>query len=172
MTASFVVAIFAVIILASPMAAPRRVAVDGFFGGQSYTGQAPKLLTLVLSQVTTWIFARSLMNAAILGYFYGMAGTLAYAAYYGTFLTSGFVVAHLRARGAGLVQDWFGSRFGRVGTGCYNLVIALRLLSEVFANLIVVGLIFSAVLPEIALAKELSSGRWRCLDLLIPHGAA
>lgn len=47
MTASFVVAIFAVIILASLLAAPRRVAVDGFFGGQSYTGQAPKLLTLV-----------------------------------------------------------------------------------------------------------------------------
>ena len=70
------------------------------------------------------------------------------------------------------MQDWFGSRFGRVGTGCYNLVIALRLLSEVSANLIVVGLIFSAVLPEIALAKELSSGWWRCSDLRIPHGAA
>lgn len=112
------------------------------------------------------------MNAAILGYFYGMAGTLAYAAFYGTFLTSGFVVARLRARGAGSVQDWFGSRFGRVGTGCYNLVIALRLLSEVFANLIFVGLIFSAVLPEIALAKELSSAWWRCSDLLIPHAAA
>jgi Na+/proline symporter len=156
MTASFVVAIFAAIILASLLAAPRRVTVDGFFGGQSDTGQAPKLLTLVLSQITTWIFARSLMNAAILGYFYGMAGTLAYAAYYGSFLTGGFVVARLRAGGAESVQDWLGTRFGRLGTSCYNLVIALRLLSEVFANLIVVGLIFSAVLPEIALAKELS----------------
>jgi len=172
MTASFVVAIFAAIILASLLAAPRRVTVDGFFGGQSETGRAPKLLTLVLSQVTTWIFARSLMNAAILGYFYGMAGTLAYAAYYGSFLTGGFVVARLRAGGAESVQDWLGTRFGRLGTGCYNLVIALRLLSEVFANLIVVGLIFSAALPEIALAKELSSGWWRCSDLLIPHGAA
>ncbi len=156
MTASLVVAIFAAIIIASLLAAPRRVSVDGFFGGQSETGQAPKLLTLVLSQVTTWIFARSLMNAAILGYFYGMAGTLAYAAYYGSFLTGGFVVARLRAGGAGSVQDWLHARFGSVGTGCYNLVIALRLLSEVFANLIVVGLIFSAVLPEIALAKEMS----------------
>ena len=156
MTASTVIAIFTAIIVASLLAAPRRVSVEGFFGGQSETGAAPSLLTLVLSQVTTWIFARSLMNAAILGYFYGMAGTLAYAAYYGSFLTGGFVVARLRADGAGSVQDWLGSRFGSVGTGCYNLVIALRLLSEVFANLIVVGLIFSAVLPETKFASEIS----------------
>ena len=58
----------------------QTVTVDGFFRGQSSDGQAPSLTTLVLSQVTTWIFARSLMNAAILGYYYGIAGTLAYAA--------------------------------------------------------------------------------------------
>ena len=156
MTASLIVTIFLGIVLASLLVAPRRVSVEGFFGGQTASGQAPGLLTLVLSQVTTWIFARSLMNAAILGYFYGMAGTLAYAAYYGSFLTGGFVVARLRAGGAGSVQDWLSARFGALGTSCYNLVIALRLLSEVFANLIVVGLIFSAVLPEIAWAKELS----------------
>ena len=63
------------------------------------------------------------------------------------------------------MQDWFGSRFGRVDTGCYNLVIVLRLLFEVFANRIVVGLIFSAVLPEIALAKELSIGLVALLGL-------
>ena len=109
MTASLVVAIFAAIIVASLIVAPRRVSVEGFFGGQTNAGNAPSLITLVLSQVTTWIFARSLMNAAILGYFYGMAGTLAYAAYYGSFLTGGFVVARLRAGGAGSVQDWLGA---------------------------------------------------------------
>jgi Na+/proline symporter len=102
---------------------------------------------LVLSQVTTWIFARSLMNAAILGYFYGIAGTLAYAAYYGSFLTGGFIVGHLRRGGARSVQDWLGGHFGRSGTAAYNLVIGLRLLSEVFANLLVVALIFEAVWP-------------------------
>ena len=56
---------------------PRRATVEGFFHGRSETGAQPKLITLVLSQVTTWIFARSLMNAAILGYYYGVAGTLA-----------------------------------------------------------------------------------------------
>ncbi|MDO6478171.1 sodium:proline symporter [Shimia thalassica] len=145
-----ILGIFTLIIAASLWAAPRQVSVTGFFGGTSETGAAPGLWTLVLSQVTTWIFARSLMNAAILGYFYGFAGVLAYAAYYGSFLTGGFVVMRLRSAGAGSVQDWLGTRFGTMGTGCYNLIIALRLLSEVFANLIVVGLIFAAVFPEYA----------------------
>ncbi len=138
--------LFAVILVASLLAAPRRATVEGFFGGTSETGAAPGLWMLVLSQVTTWIFARSLMNAAILGYYYGIAGTLAYAAYYGSFLTGGYIVGHLRRNGARSVQDWLGARFGTAGNGCYNFVIALRLLSEVFANLLVVGLIFDAVL--------------------------
>ena len=93
------IALFIILIGASVLAAPRRASVEGFYTG-SLGGQAPGLWVLVLSQVTTWIFARSLMNAAILGYFYGIAGTLAYAAYYGSFLTGGFIVARLRARGA------------------------------------------------------------------------
>lgn len=140
------IALFAAILVASLLVAPRRASVEGFFGGQGADGRAPGLWVLVLSQVTTWIFARSLMNAAILGYYYGIAGTLAYAAYYGSFLTGGYIVGHLRRGGAGSMQDWLQGRFGAVGTGCYNLVIALRLLSEVFANLLVVGLIFNAVL--------------------------
>ena len=140
------IAVFGAIVLSSFLAAPRRATVEGFFGGQGATGRNPGPWVLVLSQVTTWIFARSLMNAAILGYYYGIAGTLAYAAYYGSFLTGGFIVGRLREGGATSVQDWIGARFGGVGNGCYNSVIALRLLSEVFANLIVVGLIFNAVL--------------------------
>ena len=140
------IAVFGAIIAASVLAAPRRASVEGFFGGQSVAGTAPGLWVLVLSQVTTWIFARSLMNAAILGYYYGIMGTLAYAAYYGSFLTGAFIVGRLRAGGATSVQDWTRAHFGRAGNGCYNFVIALRLLSEVFANLVVVGLIFNAVL--------------------------
>ena len=68
----------------------------------------------------------------------------------GSFLTGVFVVMRLRAKGARSVQDWLGGQFGKIGVGCYNVVIALRLLSEVFANLIVIGLIFAAILPEFA----------------------
>jgi Na+/proline symporter len=149
-------AAFGLIVLASVMAAPRRASVDGFFGGMGATGRAPGLWVLVLSQVTTWIFARSLMNAAILGYFYGIWGVLAYAAYYGSFLTGGLIVDRLREGGATSVQDWLSARFGGVGVTAYNAVIALRLLSEVFANLLVVGLIFGAVLPDIGLAHPVA----------------
>ena len=150
MQAFLILGAFALVVIASLLAAPRRVTVASFYGGQTGAGAQPALWTLVLSQVTTWIFARSLMNAAILGYYYGMAGVLAYATYYASFLTGGFIVGRLRAGGARSVQDWLTDRFGAQGTACYNLVIALRLLSEVFANLLVVGLIFSAVLPELA----------------------
>ncbi|MBE9475993.1 MAG: sodium:proline symporter [Proteobacteria bacterium] len=132
---------------------PRKISVKGFFDGTSGKGVQPSLWMLVLSQVTTWIFARSLMNAAILGYFYGFAGTLAYTAYYLSFLTGMYIVGQMRSRGARSVQDWLGDNFGRVGHVAYNIIVALRLLSEVFANLIVVGLIFSAAFPELAWAK-------------------
>ncbi|MEP1614370.1 MAG: sodium:proline symporter [Roseobacter sp.] len=145
MQMTILVLILGAIVAASLFAAPRRVTIDGFFDGRSAQGGAPSLWVLTLSQVTTWIFARSLMNAAILGYYYGMAGTLAYAAYYGSFLTGGFIVDRLRTGGANSVQDWLRVQFGSAGNVCYNVVIALRLLSEVFANLLVVGLIFNAM---------------------------
>lgn len=156
MQATAIITLFALIVFASLLVAPRRASVDGFFGGRSTAGHAPGLWVLVLSQVTTWIFARSLMNSAILGYYYGIWGVVAYAAYYGSFLTGAMIVDRLRAQGARSVQDWLSEAFGAAGHITYNLVIALRLLSEVFANLLVVGLIFAAALPEVGLAKEAS----------------
>jgi Na+/proline symporter len=156
MQTTAIIGLFGLVILASVMVAPRRATTGGFFGGLDGAGRAPTLWVLVLSQVTTWIFARSLMNSAILGYFYGIWGTLAYAAYYGSFLSGAFIVGRLRAGGARSVQDWLSARFGATGTACYNTVIGLRLLSEVFANLLVVGLIFAAALPELDVAREAS----------------
>ncbi len=133
------------IALASIFIVPRARTAGTFFHGTSAGGQAPGLLTLVFSQVTTWIFARSLMNAAILGFYYGLWGTLAYAAYYLSFITGAAIIDSLRFRhGYGSIQDFLRDRFGRLGTLCYNLVIGLRLLSEVFANLLVIGILFGA----------------------------
>ena len=122
---------------------PRVQTADGFFKGFSDDGTAPSLWTLVLSQVTTWIFARSLMTAAILGFYYGIAGAFAYAAYYVSFLTGGKIIDHLRFKhGKDNIQSFMQEQFGSLGQHCYNLVIVLRLLSEVFSNLLVIGLIF------------------------------
>lgn len=129
--------------LASIFLSPKARSTSGFFQGHSPDGKAPELLTLIFSQVTTWIFARSLMNAAILGFYYGIWGTLAYAAYYLSFFTGGKIIDHLRFRqGYGSVQSFLSDRFGKVGTRCYNTVIGVRLVSEVFANLLVIGLLF------------------------------
>jgi len=131
------------IALASVIMAPRAQSEGAFFQGLGADGSQPSLLSLTFSQVTTWIFARSLMNAAILGFYYGIWGTLAYAFYYFSFLTGGKIVDSLRfEHGFHSVQDFLRSRFGGWGTGCYNFVIGIRLISEVFANLLVIGILF------------------------------
>jgi Na+/proline symporter len=144
-------AVVSVIALLSIWLSRRAMVVEGavgegaFFRGQGRDGRAPGLLTLILSQVTTWIFARSLLNAAILGFYYGIWGTLAYAAYYLSFLTGGRIIDSLRFRhGFHSVQAFLDDRFGRWGTACYNVVIGVRLVSEVFANLLVIGILFGA----------------------------
>lgn len=124
---------------------PRVATLDGFFRGRQANGAAPGLWTLVLSLVTTWIFARSLLTAAILAFHYGLAGALAYSAYYLSFFTGGLVIDRLRRHHrTESIQDFLRDRFGRAGPLCFNIVIVARLLSEVFANLLVVGLIFGA----------------------------
>lgn len=107
MIAIYVLVGTAIALALSAYSVRQAVTVDGFFAGRDGQGHAPDLWTLILSQVTTWIFARSLLNSAILGYYYGIAGTLAYAAYYLSFLTGGFFVGRLRRDGSfdpGLVE--------------------------------------------------------------------
>ncbi len=134
-----------VLAVISLLLTPRKRTVDGFYAGQSADGSAPSMITLVFSQVTTWIFARSLLTAAILGFYYGIGGALAYTAYYLSFFTGAVIVDQIRFRhGFNSVQAFLTDRFGPSGTSAYNVVVALRLLSEVFANLIVVGIIFGA----------------------------
>jgi hypothetical protein len=74
----YVLPVFAgFIALASVVLSPKVSTEGAFFKGLRTDGRQPSLLTLTFSQVTTWIFARSLMNAAILGFYYGIWGTLA-----------------------------------------------------------------------------------------------
>jgi hypothetical protein len=51
-----------IIAFVSLLLSPRAKSESYFFLGTSNSGQQPGLITLVLSQVTTWIFARSLMK--------------------------------------------------------------------------------------------------------------
>ncbi len=137
--------ITAVVAALSLALSPRADTVGSFYLGQDARGGAPSVWALTFSQVTTWIFARSIMNAAILGYFYGIGGALAYAAYYFSFLTGAAIISSLRFHhGFSSVQAFMADRFGIAGTSSYNFVVGVRLLSEVFANLLVIGIIFGA----------------------------
>ena len=139
-------AIVGITALISVALLPKVCSEHSFFSGLSPEGNTPSVFTLTFSQVTTWIFARSLMNAAILGYFYGIWGTLAYAAYYLSFLTGWKIIDAVRFKqGFKSLHAFFYQRFGRVGVACYNVVVVIRLISEVFANLLVVGILFGAV---------------------------
>lgn len=136
----------ALLALGSVLISRKAKGEGAFFRGLSEQGTPPGLITLIFSQVTTWIFARSLMNAAILGFYYGLWGTLAYAAYYLSFFVGGRIVDHLRfEHGYDSIQAFLHDRFGRAGTACYNFVIGVRLISEVFANLLVIGILLGGV---------------------------
>ncbi|SIS97255.1 hypothetical protein [Neptunomonas antarctica] len=137
---AIVVGLIAVLSL---LLSPKAKSDGAFFKGLSPSGEQPGLLVLVFSQVTTWIFARSLLNAAILGFYYGIWGTLAYAAYYLSFLTGAKIIDSVRFRyGFSSVQAFLDDRFGAWGTRCYNFVIGIRLVSEIFANILVIGILF------------------------------
>lgn len=141
--APVLIGVLVAVAILSILVAPRVRTADGFFRGSAETGAAPGVLMLTFSQVTTWIFARSLLNAGILGYYYGISGALAYTVYYGSFLTGWLIVDSLRfTHGVDNVQTFLARRFGRWGSGSFNVLISLRLLSEVFANLLVVGIVF------------------------------
>jgi len=145
----WLIALVSCLALISILISRRVTHTNSFYSGHSESGAAPGLLTLTFSQVTTWIFARSLLNAAILGFYYGIWGALAYAAYYLSFLTGGKIIDHLRfEHGYQSVQSFLNDRFGTWGTGCYNFVIGVRLISEVFANLLVIGILFGVAGSE------------------------
>ncbi len=122
---------------------PKTNSEQSFFLGYTQDGLPPSLLSLMVSHVMTWLFARSLLNAVILGFNYGVWGVLAYAVYYGSFISAAFIVDSIRFKhGFTSIHDFLNDRFGRVGTRCYHVVVGIRLMSEVFANLLVVGLLF------------------------------
>ncbi|WP_428036101.1 sodium:solute symporter family transporter [Amphritea sp.] len=142
METSLIIAVAAVAIV-SVFLSPKANSNSTFFNGLSPAGKPPGLLMLTFSQVTTWIFARSLLNAAILGFYYGIWGTLAYAAYYLSFLTGAKIIDSVRFQhGFNSIQAFLTDRFGSWGTRCYNFVIGVRLISEVFANILVIGILF------------------------------
>ncbi|MDB5810666.1 MAG: sodium:solute symporter [Betaproteobacteria bacterium] len=119
---------------------PRAHTVAGFFRGSDAAGRPATEWKLTCSIFISWIFAKSVTNAANLGAAYGVVGGLAYACYWLSIPVAGFVIYRLRTRhGAKGLVSFLISRYGRGAAIAFTLAILIRLYNEVWSNTAVVG---------------------------------
>jgi Na+/proline symporter len=124
---------------------PRGHSVAGFFRGTDAAGRPATEWTLTCSIFISWIFAKSVTNAANLGAAYGVVGGLAYATYWLSIPIAGLVIYRLRTQHAatGLVPFLI-ARYGRAAAIAFTLAILIRLYNEVWSNTAVVGAYYGA----------------------------
>jgi len=124
---------------------PRSRTDASFFGGSDDSGRPATEWALVCSIFISWIFAKSVTNAANLGAAYGVVGGLAYATYWLSIPVAGVVIYRLRTRhgATGLVSFLIG-RYGRLAALAFTLAILIRLYNEVWSNTAVVGAYYGA----------------------------
>lgn len=107
--------------------------------------KAPSYLLLTGSLVISWIFAKSITNAANLGMSYGWLGSLAYAAYYLSFVFAGIIIYQLRVNGGfNSIHEFLTSKYGRKAVLLFSLLITFRLYNEIWSNTMVIGSYFGA----------------------------
>jgi Na+/proline symporter len=116
---------------------------DTFFRAKSAQNKAPGIFLLTSSMVISWIFAKSITNAANLGMAYGFVGGIAYATYYLSFLVAGLVIYRMRTKGGfESIHHFIGSKFGHRAVMIFSALIAFRLFNEVWSNTMVIGSYF------------------------------
>ncbi len=111
-----------------------------FFSGSDHVGRPASEWALMCSIFISWIFAKSVTNAANLGAAHGVVGGLAYATYWLSIPVAGIVIYWLRTRhgATGLVPFLIG-RYGRLAALAFTAAILIRLYNEVWSNTAVVG---------------------------------
>lgn len=125
------------------LVSPRAVDSKGFYWGHDAQGRETGFWLLTCSTFITWIFAKSVTNAANLGATYGIVGGLAYATYYLSIPVAGIVIVSIRKRlGARSLSEFLVSRYGRTAAAAFLLVVTIRLYNEVWSNTAVVGSYF------------------------------
>ena len=120
--------------------APRVRSESGFFLGHDESGRPTSSRALTASVFISWIFAKSVTNAANLGAAYGVVGGLAYATYWLSIPFAGWVIYRLRRRdGATGIVPWLITKYGRAAALAFAAAILVRLFNEVWSNTAVVG---------------------------------
>jgi hypothetical protein len=119
---------------------PRARTASAFFRGTDDAGRPASQWALTCSIFISWIFAKSITNAANLGAAHGMVGGLAYAAYWLSIPVAGIVIYWLRTRhGASGLIAFLIDRYGRLAALSFTLAVLIRLYNEIWSNTAVVG---------------------------------
>jgi SSS family solute:Na+ symporter len=119
---------------------PSAATISSFFRGTDNQGRPASEWALMMSIFISWIFAKSVTNAANLGASYGAIGGLAYATYWLSIPVAGLVIYWLRTRhGATGLVSFLIQRYGRAAALAFGLAIFIRLYNEVWSNTAVVG---------------------------------
>lgn len=114
-----------------------------FFAARSENGKQPGMFMLTSSLVISWIFAKSITNAANLGLLFGFVGGIAYAVYYFSFIVAGLVIYRLRVKGGfKSIHQFLETRFGKSAVLVFSLLIGFRLFNEVWSNTMIIGSYF------------------------------
>ncbi len=123
--------------------APWAKTNNQFFNAVSKTGNQPGFWILTSSLVISWIFAKSITNAANLGLSFGIVGGVGYAVYYLSFIVAGIVIYKLRTKGGfNSIHQFLQTKFGRTSLLIFSLLIGIRLFNEVWSNTMVIGSYF------------------------------
>ncbi|WP_047246840.1 sodium:solute symporter family transporter [Maribacter thermophilus] len=105
--------------------------------------KSPNAFMLMGSLVISWIFAKSITNAANLGLDFGIVGGVAYAGYYLSFAIAGIIIYRMRVYGNySSIHDFLTSKFGKTAVSVFSILIAIRLFNEVWSNTMVIGSYF------------------------------
>lgn len=124
---------------------PNARVASAFFGGTDNAGRPASGWALTCSIFISWIFAKSVTNAANLGAAYGVIGGLAYATYWLSIPFAGIVIYHLRRRhGATGLVAFVTERYGRAAALAFAAAVLIRLYNEVWSNTAVVGAYYGA----------------------------
>lgn len=124
---------------------PRSTSPASFFRGADGRGRPVGQWSLMASIFISWIFAKSVTNAANLGATYGVVGGLAYATYWFSIPVAGYVIYLIRTQtGAESLTQFLTSRYGRLASVGFSVAILIRLYNEVWSNTEVVGGYFGA----------------------------
>ncbi|AZQ43540.1 sodium:solute symporter family transporter [Nonlabens ponticola] len=125
--------------------APYAKDVATFFKAQ-HRGKAPSMMMLTGSLIISWIFAKSITNAANLGLEFGLVGGVAYAGYYLSFAVAGVIIYQLRTSGGyNSIHHFLTDKFDKQAVALFSILISFRLFNEVWSNTMVIGTYFGDI---------------------------